>query len=372
MGLGAMVFFIAGYGYRVYTAPPETKLLREAYELLENHGYDPLPEAPTLEYGMIRGMLEAYGDRYTIFVEPVQHELQSNNLSGEFGGIGAQVSRDEAGEFILHPLPDSPSELAGVQDGDRLRGVDGTAVTTETSMDDMLARVRGPVGEEVTIEVARPPEMDMHDFVIVRESFTLPSVSWYLAPDEPRLGVMQVNMMSDSTADEIAAAYEALKADGAEYFALDLRNNLGGLLDAGVEAAQLFLEEGAIMEQQYRGQAVKQYEADEAGPLADIPLVVLVNEYTASAAEILAGALQAKGRALLIGTTTFGKDSVQLVFELSDGSSVHVTAAKWWLPQVDFPGEVGGLTPDVWVQAGEGPQDAWLREAVEVLGIADL
>jgi len=183
-------------------------------------------------------------------------------------------------------------------------------------------------------------------------------VTWNLEPTEPRLGVIQVNRVAETTPAEIRTAIEDLQARRATHFALDLRGNHGGLLDAGVEVARMFLEDGAILEEHYRGQEVEKYEVKTAGPFADLPLVVLVNAETASAAEIIAGAIQVQRRAPLIGTHTYGKDSIQLIFELDDHSSLHVTAAKWWVPGIEPPIGEGGLRPDIEVNTGETPEGA--------------
>ncbi len=140
---------------------------------------------------------------------------------------------------------------------------------------------------------------------------------------------------------------EDLQQRGATAFVLDLRDNPGGLLDAGVDIARLFLKEGSVMQQQYRGQEVKTFEVEKPGPLADLPLAVLINHGSASAAEIAAGALQAHRRATLIGEPSYGKDSIQLVFTLQDGSSLHVTSAQWWIPGLQKPVGEQGLQPDI-------------------------
>ena len=182
--------------------------------------------------------------------------------------------------------------------------------------------------------------------------------------------MIKVNRIAASTADEIQQAVEELRNQGAASFVLDLRDNPGGLLDAGVEIARLFLKEGIVMEQQYRGQETQTYRVEKPGPLADLPLVVLINQGSASAAEIAAGALQANRRALLVGEPSYGKDTIQLIFDLQDGSSLHVTSGRWWTPGLPGPITGVGLQPDLPVESSAQTQpsgDPILQAAIESL-----
>ena len=373
--LGLILFATIGFaaGYIVKSLAIDglaaMTILSQAYNILENHGWKSLPVAPALEYGMIRGMLQVYDDPYTIFVEPVEHELQSNTLQGSFGGIGVRLGRDAEGNHVLFPFPGSPADQAGVIEGDRLLAVDGTIVTVDTLVETIQAALRGPVGEWVQVELSRPPDFTAQNIKIKRSEIPLPSVTWHIDPDQPRLGVVEVNVIASSTPDEVKSAFDDLAGRGAEAYVLDLRDNYGGLLTAGIDTARLFLSEGEILQQQYRDQDVETFHVEKPGALVDIPLAVLVNENTASAAEIIAGSLQAKNRAKLIGTPTYGKDSIQLVFDLSDGSSLHVTAAQWWIHGLDQPLS-NGLQPDVMIEpsSNEGPDPMIQAASQSLLG----
>lgn len=323
----------------------DTSLLEEAYRILLENGLKDPPEAPAMEYGMIRGMLGAYDDPYTVFVEPPQNELQGNALAGRYGGIGAQLV-NTAGYWTLYPYPESPARKAGVQDGDRLLRVDGMDMTHEKITADIVqAALRGEVGSRVALSLGRLPDYTPFEVSVQREEIALPSVTWRIVTGqelgEPgagagfKLGLVKVNLAAASTTDEIQRAVEDLKARGAQGYVLDLRDNPGGLLNAGVDMARLFLEEGVVLQQQYRGRSVETYKVERPGALADLPLAVLINGGTASAAEITAGALQAHGRAPLIGAPSYGKRTIQLLFMLRDQSSLHVTAARWWIPGKD-------------------------------------
>lgn len=361
--------FAGGYFFRASVRPGEKNwpVFNQAYDILANHGLKELPPDPVLEYGMIRGLVQAYNEPHTLFVEPPQHELEGNALHGSFGGIGVRLSHDPEGYWVVYPFPESPAALAGLQDGDRLLAVDGAAITFETDQDSVEAALRGPVGERVRITAARKPDYAPFERTVERAEIPLPSVTWHLDAGEPRLGVIEVNLIASSTPDEIQKAVKDLQAREATVFSLDLRDNFGGLLTAGIDTARLFLRDGVVIEQQYRGKALETYRVEKPGPLVDIPLTVFVNQHTASAAEIIAGALKAQGRAKVIGTTTFGKDTIQLIFDLQDGSSLHVTAARWWVPGLEpfSPGK--GIQPDISAPSAETGPDAAVQAAVQVL-----
>jgi carboxyl-terminal processing protease len=364
-----LVAFFAGYMVSVgNTTNANFSILNEAYQILRDNGLKPIPTAPAIEYGMLHGMTDAYGDPYTRFVEPPQHELETNSLEGKFGGIGVQLGNDSQGNFILYPFLDGPAKKAGVLEGDRLLGVDKLVIGLDTPVDNISAAIRGPVGSQVTLMVGRAPDFTPIEINIKREEIALPTVTWHLDTGEPRLGVVEVNLIGETTQAEIIRAVGDLQGRGATAFALDLRNNGGGLLKEGINIARLFLKDGIVIEQQYRGQKIETYRVDKAGQFSVMPLVVLVNENTASAAEIIAGAIQAHGRASLIGATTYGKNTIQMIFDLQDGSSLHVTAAHWWFPNLDFPKDGHGLTPDRPVAPGEsGKPDPAITAAVQVL-----
>ena len=344
--------FLGGYWYhnQELDSPASFPLLEEAYSLLIERGLKDPPPAPVLEYGMIRGMLQAYNDPYTVFVEPPAHELQTNELEGKFGGIGVQIKKDIQGNWVLFPIPDGPASKAGIQDGDRLITIGDYQVVSETTAEIIEAAIRGQVGQPLSLTVGRAPDYQAIQFSVIREEIAIPSVTWYIDPAEHRAGIVKVNLMAASTAGEIMKAVKDLQKRGASVFVLDLRDNPGGYLTAGIDVARLFLKDGVVLEQQYRGREVESYPVEQRGSLAEIPLAVLINTGSASASEIVAGAIQAYERAPLIGNHTYGKDTIQLVFELSDKSSLHITAARWWVPELDTPIGGAGLQPDIPVE----------------------
>ncbi len=337
----------------------EYGLVNQARQIMVENTIFELPSENTIQHGMIRGMLETLNDPYTFFVEPAVHEVQSDELAGSFGGIGVRLEQDTDMNWRLYPFPNSPALEAGVEDGDILVGVDDLEITKETNVVDLIAAVRGTVGEEVNITVYRGTQTI--SFTIEREDVPLPTVSWNILPEVQGIGLVKVNRISETTAVEIEDAIEALTAQEAVSFILDLRNNGGGLVESGVEIANLFLEEGDVLHQQFNQDKETVFSVEEPGPFVDISMVVLVNGNTASSAEIVAGALKKHDRAPIIGSQTFGKTSIQYIFDLQDGSSIHITSGKWWIPGVTFP-----LQPDHPVE--DDPSGvAALQKAVEIL-----
>lgn len=345
-------------------------LFTEAWDLIEAHYIGNLPEDNQLSYAAIRGSLASLDDPYTVFVEPIDHEQEGISLRGNFGGIGAYIQRNEAGEPILIPIPGNPAEAAGILEGDILLAIDGAPVTAEMTTEEIAQTIRGEKGTEVTLTVQHPGEDEPTDVVIERGDILVPSVISRILPDNQAIGYIQLSRFSGESAGEMEEALNELLDEGAEQIILDLRGNGGGLLDAAVSIADQFIAEGALMIQESKTDGERVYEATAETVAGDVPLLVLVDGGTASAAEILAGALQDYDRAELLGNTTFGKGSVQLVFTLSDGSSIHVTSARWLTPegnQIDRQ----GLTPDIIVdpsaEALEAGRDEQLEEAIEYL-----
>jgi carboxyl-terminal processing protease len=362
-----LLAFTAGYFVHGMLFPPELELpiLSEARKALLEYSYVDPPPDPVLEYGMIRGMVNEFNDPYTIFLEPPQHELETDRLEGHFGGIGVTFGRDSEEYIVLYPFVDGPALKAGIQDGDRLVGVDDAVISKNTNIDAVEALLRGPANHKVEISIQRPPEYTTLKFSIRREDIPIPSVTWHLVDQDHRLGVFEINIIAASTPDEILHAVDDLQKRGASHFVMDLRGNGGGYLNAGIDIAKLFLSEGTIIEQQYKGKNIETFKVNNRGDLANIPLTILVDQNTASAAEIVAGTLQNLGRAILIGYPTFGKDSIQLVIDLEDGSSIHVTAAKWWIPGSEFPQTDGGLIPELLLPSDEEGSNNAILTAIQ-------
>ncbi|MDF1519587.1 MAG: S41 family peptidase [Brevefilum sp.] len=364
MGLQVMIVLLAmaiGYfGHRyILQAQEDLGILKQARSIVEENAIFELPSDEKLQHGMVRGMLESLNDPYTFFVEPAVHEIQTDELAGSFGGIGVRLERDTELNWRLYPFSGSPALQAGVQDGDILIEVDDLTITTSTDDINLLAALRGPIGEQVQISVRRGSQT--LNFSIDRQDFPLPTVSWNLLPEAADIGLIKVNRIAETTADEMRDAIKDLQDRGAEYLVLDLRDNGGGLVEAGVEIVKLFLMDGEVLYQQFNDQKVEIFKVSNEGEFSKLPMVLLVNGNTASSAEIVAGALKKHERALIIGTSTYGKTSIQYIFDLQDGASIHVTSGRWWIPGVSFP-----LAPDYPVT--EDPSGiAAMQKAVEIL-----
>ncbi|WP_420627809.1 S41 family peptidase [Candidatus Leptofilum sp.] len=344
-------------------------LFWEAWGRVEDNYLGELPSSKELTYGAIRGSIALLGDPYTFFVEPVDREIERQSLQGTFGGVGATVSRpEEGGPIFLEPIPGNPAAEAGILSGDELLAVDGQPITPEMTVQEVANLVRGEKGTVVVLTVLHPGETEPVDIEVERGDILIPSVSYRLLRENEQVGYIQLTRFSGESANEIETAVTDLQSQGATQLILDLRGNGGGLLDAAVSVADHFLADGPILYQQSRGEDERVYEATAETLAPSIPIMVLIDGGTASSSEILAGALQDRGRALLVGSTpTFGKGSVQLVYDLSDGSSVHVTASRWLTPdrnQLDQQ----GLSPDVLVTVTQedidNGRDAVLNAAV--------
>ncbi len=305
-----------------------------------------------MTYGAIRGVLTTLDDPYTTFVEPKPRQLEKDDLRGSFGGIGAWVSKREDGAIVLKPMEDKPAQRAGVLEGDIVIKVDDQEITPDMSLEDVILLIRGPVGSVVTLTISRTGHPEPLVFEITREKVETPTVTWRLLDEGQGLGYVSISLFTERTDKELEAALKDLKAQGATRLILDLRNNSGGLLQTAIDVASQFLPDGIVLYEQRRDQQEESYPVRRGGKATDIPLVVLVNAGTASASEIVAGAIQDLGRGVLVGESTFGKGSVQLVYDLSDQSSLHVTVAHWFTPnRHQITGN--GLTPDIVVQLTE-------------------
>jgi carboxyl-terminal processing protease len=361
--------FAAGYvtrelvngrgGSSLAHADQEMSLFFEAWSLIEENFLGELPESREVTYGAIRGSLAALEDPYTVFIEPAAREVERERLQGTFGGIGAVISRsEETGEVLLEPIPGNPAEAAGILAGDVLLAIDGKPVTAEMTVPEIVELVKGEKGTAVALTIRHPGATDTEDITVVRGDILLPSVAYRLTAQDPAIGYIQLTRFSGESGNEVAAAIQDLQSQGATRFILDLRQNGGGLRDAAVAVVDHFLDDGPVLYSQSQNEQEQVFNATSETIARDEPLVVLIDGGTASASEIVAGALHDRGRATLIGNSkTFGKGSVQLVFDLTDGSSVHVTSARWLTPnrhQLDQ----SGLEPDILVEVTQEDIDA--------------
>ena len=334
-------------------------LFQEAWTLVEANFLGTLPDSRQVTYGAIRGSLATLEDPYTVFIEPAAREVERERLQGSFGGIGAYITRsEETGEVLLEPIPGNPAEAAGVLAGDVLLAVDGQEITTDITVPEIVELVKGEKGTTVTLTLRHPGATETVDIAVVRADILLPSVAYRLLEDDPTIGYIGLSRFSGESGSEVGVAVQTLQAQGATRFILDLRQNGGGLRDAAVAVADHFLDNGPVLYVDSQQEGERAFNATDETLAPDEPLVVLIDSGTASASEIVAGALQDRERATLIGNSaTFGKGSVQYVFDLSDGSSVHVTSARWLTPnRQQLDGQ--GIAPDILVEVTQDDIDA--------------
>ncbi|MGB3311058.1 MAG: carboxyl-terminal processing protease CtpA [Nodosilinea sp.] len=298
-------------------------------------------------YQAIQDMLAGLEDPYTRLLPPAQYRSLQTSTAGELTGVGLQISKDDHPGWlrVIAPIEGSPAEQAGIQPQDMVLEIDGTA-TTDLTLDEAAARMRGRQGTTVTLQLRRPDEPTPRQVSLTRDVITLNPVVAALktTPEGQRVGYLRLSQFNGNAVDKLAEAVRDLAAQGAEGYLLDLRNNPGGLLQAGIEIARLWLPQGTIVYTVNRQGILDSFEAFGQS-ITDAPLVVLVNEGTASASEILAGALQDNGRANLVGSTTFGKGLIQSLFDLSDGAGLAVTVAKYETPAHHDINKLG-ITPD--------------------------
>lgn len=309
-------------------------------------------------YEAIQEMLASLDDPFTRFLPPEQYRSLRVNTSGELTGVGLQIALDEQGNIeVILPISGSPAEAAGLQPRDRILQIDGLS-TLGLSLDEAAQRMRGKVGTTVILTIQHYTDQSIEDIAIVRDRIELnPVVAELKATESINVGYIRLTQFNANATAEVTKAINNLEAKGADAYILDLRNNPGGLLQAGIEIARLWLKEGAIVYTVNRQGILDSFEATET-ELTEDPLVVLVNQGTASASEILAGALQDNGRAVLVGEKTFGKGLIQSLFDLFDGSGLAVTVAKYETPNHRDIHKLG-ITPDYVV-----PLDALTRQEV--------
>ncbi len=342
------------------------QLLDEVQVILEQSYLRTLPPVRVREYAAIRGLLSSLEDRNTFLIDPPVAASEQHVLSGAYGGIGVSIRRDEQGRIILTPFADGPAARAGVVEGDRLVAVNGRPIQLSDSLDSIDQSMRGEVGNNngVSITVASV-EGNERTLFIPFELITVPSIVWRVLEEDKRIGYVHLLRFTERTPKELDEALKNLIGQDIRAVVVDVRNNSGGLLQQSIDVAGAFIEEGVIAYEVNRAGEVK-YETSSGGVGESIPLVVLINERTASAAEIVAGAIQDYGRGVVIGQRTFGKGTMQRIYQLSDGSSVHVTFAEWLTPKRRSIDRLG-IVPDIEMIPDVNGRDVELGEAIRVL-----
>ena len=325
-------------------------------------------------YGAISGMTAALDDPYTSFFPPTENSRSKEDLSGEFSGVGIQLGFVDKTLAVVAPLPGNPAERAGIKAGDLILHIKDEAkgLDKDTSGINLLNAVdyiRGRKGSSVTLTIFREKDGQPKNYTLVRDTINVPSVELTWVGRDKGIAQLKVNRFGDKTLDEWNKAVSEVITKAGRGVVLDLRNNPGGYLQRAIDLGSEFIADGVIVQQQGKD-STESFGVDRRGRLYGMPLVVLVNRGSASAAEILAGALAERLGAKLVGEKTFGKGTVQEVLDLPGGAGVHITIAKWNLPSGRNIHK-DGITPDVeveYIADEENPsKDNQLDKAIEVL-----
>lgn len=334
------------------------KTFWEVWDLVQDAYYRQPVSETDLYYGALEGMLWSLNDPYSLFFPPEQADEFNNELEGVFYGIGAEIGKKNDVVVVIAPLSGSPAEQAGLMAGDEIWYVDDVDIFNY-SVNEAVQIIRGEIGTEVVLTVSRDGADDLIEIPIIRDEIQISSVEWEIRDDG--IAVIEISMFNEETTDLFTQAAREALAAGVTGLVIDLRNDPGGLLTAAINVAGFWTSDMPAVQQRVQGD-VQTYNSSGNGWLSNIPTVVLVNAGSASASEILAGALQDYGYATVIGEQTFGKGSVQEYYELPDGSAVKITVAEWLTALGRSINEVG-ITPDIEVEytieqyeAGETPQ----------------
>ena len=313
----------------------------KAWDVVNTEFYYPKPDNGTRMRGAIAGMLATLKDKYTLLIPPKDAEADAVVMNGDSGGIGAKITTNADGQIVIaEALVGKPAAEAGLQSGDILIAADGVPLKGLT-VQEAIQKVRGPIGSPVKLTIQRGDLQ--HDYTVTRQQINV--ISKMLAGN---IGYVSLALFDEKSAVRLQEAIKPLLDKGAKALVFDLRDNPGGYLDQAIAVADLFLPGGVVAHEKATSGENKTFNSKDGDLAEGIPLYVLVNQNSASAAEIVSGALKDRGRARLIGQTTYGKGSVQSLFKLDDGSQLRVTSGAWYTPK-DTPIQGVGLPVDDWV-----------------------
>ncbi len=363
---------VTGSGHTVSSDAEEEVdigLLWSVWNLLSEHYIDPSAlEIRTMVFGAVRGMVASVGDPYTLFLTPDDSKKFQDAMSGTLEGIGAQLEMQGEKIVVVTPLKGSPAERAGLQPKDIIIAVDGQDITGQP-LDAVVAKVRGPRGSTVSLTVLRATKKE--ELTIARESIHVPSIeSRSITTKEGNIGYIALHQFGDGSIDEFKRALVAMPTN-ITGLVIDLRRNGGGYLEGAVQLTSLFVSNEVVVRVEHRGENPSEQRTFGEPLQPKLPLVVLIDGATASASEIVAGALQDAGRAKLVGVQSFGKGTVQELIPLPGGGNLRVTVARWKTPKGHDLSKKG-ISPDIVIEFKEGTtfaseNDVQLQKALEVL-----
>lgn len=325
----------------------------DVWDLMKNKYVDSSKaDDNSMIYGSIKGMVDSFDDPATVFLNPDETDTFNKESEGNyFEGIGVELGYNNKQIVVISPLEGSPAKAAGIKAGDAILAIDGTTVDSSFSIYDAVDKIRGTAGTQVTLNILHKGATAAQDITITRSSITVPSMSLNYIGDNNSIALLKVNRFTDASYNDWVSNWDtnvnAIVKSGVKKMVLDLRGNPGGFLEAAIYAADDFLDSGKIIVQQEDGSGnIQKTNSKAGGKLTDIQVVVLVDNGSASASEILTGALQKAERAVVIGEKTYGKGTAQSVIPLSDGSSLHVTVMKWLLPDGSWLNKDNPITPN--------------------------
>lgn len=341
----------------------------EVRRILDDEALEP-PSETSATAGAVQGLLESGGDKYGFYFDEEHFNYFNQDMAGEFGGIGVLLGEKDGTTYVVEVYEDTPADKGGIKAGDIFLSIDDVKRDRWTS-DEVVKRVRGKEGTEVELEMARPPaegqgHPEIFTVTLTRDLIHFPNVESRMESGE--VGYIRVGQFNGQVTDEITAEIEKLTKDGARSLVLDLRDNPGGALDQAISVSSLFIDDGVVVRVAERNRPEVEYRT-QGEKVTDLPLVLLINGNSASASEIVGGALQDYGRATLVGETSFGKGSVQTIKQLSFGGAMKFTTAHYLTPKSrEIDGK--GLTPDIEVEMdiadqAEPETDTQLQRALE-------
>jgi carboxyl-terminal processing protease len=357
-GIVSVIGFSIPYiNYAVDSTYQKIKVFVEAFEIIKSD-YVEERKDDDLIYSAITGMVSSLDD-FSQFLKENFYKRLKDDTEGEFGGIGIRLEIKDGWPIVVTPLPDTPAYRAKIYPGDRIIKIEGES-TENKSSEEIVDKLRGKPGTKVKITIAREPEKKdddwkIFDLELIREMIKTENIKYQMINNDT--GIIKIIEFTATMVDDFKNAIKELESKGMKKLIIDLRYNPGGLLVSSIEIAKMFIDSNKLIVYT-KGRTQKdytEYRANEKAPYSKIPLVVLVNKYSASASEILAGALRDNKRAIIVGERTFGKASVQTMIQLSDGSAIKLTIAKYYTPngdliQRDIKTGVGGIKPDIEVK----------------------
>lgn len=363
--------FLMGRDYRSFSPEGSLKFdkVEEVYQrLLEDFIFKENIDPEKLEYGAAKGLIDAVEDPYTYFLTPEESKDFEEMINGSFEGIGAEIGLDDQRQIIIiAPLEGTPAKKAGLQPQDYVLQIN-EKVTAGLTLDQAVALIRGPKGSAVTLMIRREGLPEPLKISIIREVIEIPILSWKLL-ENGNIAYIQLFNFNEKAGSAFGQAAQKILTSGASKVILDLRGNPGGILQEAVEIGGWFTDKDTVIaSEKFADGRLRHYKSEGPGRLKNFPLVVLVDKGSASASEILAGALNLHNKARLVGEKTFGKGTVQVLEKFSDGSSLRVTVSQWLLPNgrsIDKE----GLLPEILIAKGGAneKEDEQLEKAMELL-----